>query len=62
MPKYALNNMKPKVKLKAERDMAQKHCGEFKTNPALLCRSNAWHRSQTCGYCWFGCILEKIQD
>lgn len=49
----ALNTMQSKVKLKAEHDVVQTHCGEFKTNSALPCRSTASPRSQMCGYCWF---------
>lgn len=54
----ALNTMQSKVKLKAEHDVVQKHCGEFKTNSALPYRSTASPRSQMCGYCWFVWVLE----
>lgn len=64
MPKSsALNTKKSKtkVKLKAEHNMVQKHCGEIKINSVLPYWSNIMPRSQTCGYCWFVWILEKIQ-
>lgn len=46
---------------RVKHDTVQKHCNELKTNSALLYRSNMMPRSQTCGYCWFVWVLEKIQ-
>lgn len=58
----ALPTTKTKVKFKESWTyMVQKHCGEIRTNSVLPYWSNIMPRSQTCSYCLFVWILEKIQ-